>query len=279
MPESLYVVLGDRRYRVDHGWGVLPDSVPPGAVSTIAVDSRDRVYAYRRASIPVVVYDADGTFVSAWGEDFIADAHGIFITNDDRVFLVDRDAHEIFECTADGTIVRRFGARHRPEFGAPFNHPTDIAVAADGDIYVTDGYGNALVHRFDADGVLVRSWGGAGSGMGAFTVPHAVCIDHHDRVLVADRENDRIQVFDRSGIYLTEWPGFYHPMDIYVDDRGLIFVTDQTPSLSLLATDGSLLGRCKPVWIGGHGMWGNSTGDLFLAELDPPRITKMTRVD
>ena len=276
--ESLFVVLGDRRYRVDHGWGRLPEHVPPGAVSTVAVDSRDRVYAYRRAAIPVVVFDAEGDFVSAWGDDFIADAHGICVSSDDRVFLVDRDAHEIVECDADGAVAGRLGKRHRPVFGAPFNHPTDLAAAEDGELYVTDGYGNALVHRFAADGALIGSWGGSGTAAGCFTVPHAVCVDRQDRVLVADRENDRIQLFDRNGIYLTEWTGFYHPMDLFVDDRGLVFVSDQTPSVSLLSPDGDLLGRCKPVWIGGHGIWGNSAGDLFLAELDPPRLTKMTRV-
>ena len=279
MNESLNVVLGDRRYRVERDWGELPDGIRPTAISTVAVDSQGRVYAYRRGSPPVVVFDAAGRFVAAWGQDRIVDAHGIFVTGDDRVFLVNRDAHEVIECTPDGAVVRAIGRRHEPRFGAPFNHPTDVAVAADGEFYVTDGYGNALVHRFDADGAHLQSCGEPGSGPGAFSVPHAVWIDKQDRVLVADRENNRIQAFDRNGAYLTEWGGFLHPMDLFVDDRGLIFVSDQTPSLCLLSPSGALLGRCKPMSNGAHGIWGNADGDLFLAEMDPSRLTKLSMIE
>ena len=114
---------------------------------------------------------------------------------------------------------------------------------------------------------------------GAFSVPHAIWIDKQDRVLVADRENNRIQAFDRNGTYLTEWTGFFHPMDLFVDDRGLIFVSDQTPSLCLLSPTGELLGRCKPMSNGAHGIWGNAAGDLFLAEMDPPRLTKLSVIE
>lgn len=279
MAESLCVVLGDRRYRVERGWGELPDGIRPSAISTIAVDSQGRVYAYRRGSPPVVVFDDTGGFVAAWGGDRIVDAHGIFVTKDDRVFLVDRDAHEIIECTTSGAVVRVLGRRHVPRFGAPFNHPTDVAVAADGEIYVTDGYGNSLVHRFGADGELVQSWGEPGDAPGAFWVPHAIWIDGQDRVLVADRDNDRIQVFDRDGTFLTAWGGFFHPMDLFVDDRGLIVVSDQTPSLCLLSPSGELIGRCKPMSNGAHGVCGNAGGDLYLAEMDPPRLTKLTVID
>ena len=279
MRDALSVVLGDRRYRVDRGWGELPDTIRPTAISTVAVDSAGQVYAYRRGSPPLVVFGADGRYVAAWGEDTIVDAHGIFITEDDRVFLVNRDAHEVLECAADGSVQQTVGRRHVPRFGAPFNHPTDIAVAPDGEFYVTDGYGNALVHRFGAGGDLLQSWGEPGSGPGAFSVPHAIWIDKQDRVLVADRENNRIQAFDRNGAYLTEWTGFFHPMDLFVDDRGLIFVSDQTPSLCLLSPAGKLLGRCKPMSNGAHGIWGNAAGDLFLAEMDPPRLTKLSVIE
>ncbi len=98
-----------------------------------------------------------------------------------------------------------------------------------------------------------------------------------DRVLVADRENNRIQVFDRDGGFLTEWAGHYHPMDIYVDAEGLIYVTDQIPRLSQLDADGNLIGRCRPVLNGAHGIWGDSRGNLFLAESAPQnRLTKLS---
>ena len=276
---DLVVVMGDRRYRVERSWGEASDANPLRMVSRIAVDSRGRVYAFQRAEPPVVVFRPDGGFHAAWGEGALADPHGMTITADDRVLLVDRDAHQILIFTTDGEQTGVIGTRHAPQFQAPFNHPTDVAVAPDGEIYVSDGYGNSVVHRFAADGTHLTTWGRPGSGPGEFTTPHAVALDGRDRVLVADRENNRIQLFDRVGAYLDEWGDVYHPMDIFVDERGLVFVTDQIPRLSLFTPDGVLIGRSRAVWNGAHGIAGNAAGDLYLAEMQPHRITRLARID
>lgn len=278
LDHGLVVVMGDRRYRVERPWGEPSEAYPLQLISRIAVDSRGRVYAYQRAEPPVIVYDSGGNVQAAWGEGRLADPHGMTITADDHVLLVDRDAHQILIFTADGEEIGAIGARHDPHFQAPFNHPTDVAVAPDGEIYVSDGYGNSVVHRFAADGSHLATWGRPGSGPGEFTTPHAVAVDGRDRVLVADRENNRIQLFDRAGAYLDEWGDVYHPMDIYVDDRGLVFVTDQIPRLSLFSPDGALIGRSRAVWNGAHGIAGNAAGDLFLAEMQPHRITRLARI-
>ena len=125
---------------------------------------------------------------------------------------------------------------------------------------------------------MLRTWGEPGSGAGAFTTPHCVWVDNSGRVLVADRENNRIQVFDQEGTWQDEWPGFYHPMKIYVDGRGMIFVTDQTPSISLLNSDGTLVSRCRGTINGAHGLWGDATGNLYLAELPPEQITRLALI-
>ena len=277
--EGLRVMMAGRSYAVERPWGTLPDGIDLVALSQLAVDSLGRVYAFQRHDPPVIVFDPDGRFHTAWGSGEVADAHGIFIASDDRVFLVDRDAHEIQIRDTAGRRLGALGERHRPRFQAPFNHPTDVAVARDGEIYVSDGYGNSLVHRFSADGVHRASWGRPGSGAGEFTTPHAVWVDRQDRVLVADRENNRIEVFDRDGGPIGSWKDFYHPMDITEDDRGNILVTDQIPRLSMLDSDGGLLGRCRAVWIGAHGVAVNAKGDIFLAEIQPSRITRLTLLD
>jgi DNA-binding beta-propeller fold protein YncE len=273
--ESLVAVLGDRRYRVEHDWGRLPADMRLGQVSQVAVDSRGRVYVFQRAEPPVLVFESTGGFRGPLAERRIADAHGIAVAPDDRVFLVDRDAHQILIFDPEGRLLGTLGERHRPRFCAPFNHPADAAVAPDGEIYVADGYGNSMVHRFAASGEHMQSWGRPGKGPGEFTTPHAVWIDRQDRVLVADRENDRVQVFDRAGRYLTEWRDFYHPMDIYEDADGLIYVTDQIPRLSQLAPDGRLIGRCRPSFNTPHGVWGNAQGAIFLAEMSPSQIVRL----
>ena len=147
---------------------------------------------------------------------------------------------------------------------------------ADGEIYVADGYGNSMVHRFAADGRHLMSFGRPGSGPGEFTTPHAVWVDRSDRVLVADRENDRVQLFDRDGRYLEEWGDFYHPMDIYEDRAGRIYVSDQIPRLSQLSPAGQLIGRCRPCYNTPHGVWGAPDGAIFIAEMNPSQVVKLS---
>jgi DNA-binding beta-propeller fold protein YncE len=274
---ELVVALGERSYAVERPWGLLPDGMQLESVSSVAVDSRDHVYVCQRAEPPVLVFDSSGNYLRSFGAGAIADANGI-AAGGDRVYLVDRDAHQVLVFGPDGTLELSLGERHQPRFQAPFNHPTDAALAPNGDIYVADGYANASVHRFSADGEWLGSWGRPGKGPGEFVTPHALWVDREGRVLVVDRENDRVQVFDAEGRYLDEWADFFHPMDLYVDVEGLVYVTDQVPRLSLVSSNGALRGRCRPVPAMPHGVWGDSRGHLYLAEVAPMnQITKLVR--
>lgn len=273
---QLVVGLGNRRYRVERPWGDLPDGA--GRVSDVTVDSRGHVFVLLRydplvdaPGTPVVELDRAGARVAAWGAELIADSHMLACSEDDRLYIVDRDAHEIVICSTAGKRLGSIGARHRPL--EPFNHPTDVAFAPSGDVYVSDGYANAKVHRFGTNGA-VTSWGVPGRGRGEFMNPHAVWVLGDGRVIVVDRENDRLQVFAADGDLLDIWGGFKQPLDIWGDGDAL-FVTDLVPSLSMLSHDGKLLGRCRPVLNGAHGVWGDADGNLFLAEGNPSRITRL----
>ena len=166
MRDDLVVPMKGRDYAVECPWGTLPDGQVFGPVSQLAIDSNDRVYVFQRSNPPVLVFDSEGLLVDSWGEGEFSDAHGIFITTDDLVLLVDRDAHEILACETSGTVRFRLGQRHRPRLNEPFNHPTDIAQAPNGDYYVSDGYGNSRVHCFSAEGTYRFSWGRPGDGPG-----------------------------------------------------------------------------------------------------------------
>lgn len=280
MPATEFIVgLGEDLYRIERPWGSVPDSVAIDVVSQVAVDSHDNVYVCQRIAPPVIVLSPNGEYITSWGTGVISDAHGIFITVEDRILIVDRDAHQIIGFTSHGEIEFVIGERHRPRFQAPFNHPTAVAAAPDGELYVADGYGNSQVHRFDAEGRWLQSWGVAGSGPGEFTTPHAVWVTEDGHVLVADRENNRVQRFTRDGGYLDEWDDLYHPMAIYGDAQGRTYVTDQIPRLSLFDGDGQLLGRCRPVLFGAHGIWRDGRGNIYLAETAPmDRISRLTPI-
>ena len=275
MVEQMTVVLGERRYAVERNWGRPATGVALGLPSQVAVDGADRVHLFQRGGPPVLVFTTDGELAYKYG-DAVTDPHGIHRDAGDRMFLVDRDAHQVLVMTPKGEELFRLGERNRPRWGSPFNHPTDAAVAPDGRIFVSDGYGNAMVHRFSSDGRHEASWGRLGHGPGQFMTPHAIWVDHRGRILVADRENGRIQLFTADGVYLLSWDGFYKPMDIWVDPgTALIYVTDQIPSLHLLSGDGERLGRCRPSLNGAHGISGDSKGNLFLAEMSPPSLTRL----
>ena len=198
---SLVVGTGDFVYDVVRPWGTLPAGWSLGLVSHVAVDSKDRVYFYQRKDPPVLVFDGDGHFLSGWGSQRLCDAHGIFIGPDDHIYLCNRDEHEVLKLTPEGRVVLTLGHRGRPALQAPFNHPADVAVSPSGEIYVADGYGNSSVHRFSAEGRHLGSWGAPGAGHAQFTTPHGIWVDRQSRVLVADRENNRVQLFSPEGDY------------------------------------------------------------------------------
>lgn len=273
---ELVVSLGAKLYAVERPWGNLPPDIKLNWVSDVAVDSQDRVYLFQRNDPPVIVFDSSGKYLRSWGSGKILDPHGIFCIGE-RIFVADRDAHEIREYDTYGNVVLVLGDRQKPRFQAPFNAPTDVAVAPDGDIYVADGYGNSNVHRFSPEGKLRRTWGRPGAGPGEFTTPHAIRVHPDGRVLVADRENDRLQVFSPDGEFLAEWTDLYHPMDLYIDKAGLVYVSDQVPRLSMLSPDGVLVGRCRPSTFNSHGVFGDSRGNFYLAETPPEdRLTRLT---
>jgi peptidylglycine monooxygenase len=276
--ETLRVALGPVRYRVERPWGDLPEG--RGLVSDVACDARGHVFVLLRADryvdpdLPAIVeLTPEGTRVAAWGADSVADGHMLACGPDGLLYVVDRDAHEVVVFDRAGRRVGGLGTRHRPD--APFNHPSGVAVAPWGEIYVADGYGASRVHRFAADGTALGVWGRAGEGPGEFSTPHAVWATEDGRVLVADRENDRVQVFARDGAFLAEWRNYARPMDIFADAAGRILVADQVPRLTLLSAAGETLGRCRPVLNGAHGLWGDAEGRIYLAELAPSRLTRL----
>lgn len=278
---QIIVALGERKYRVDRPFGDWPAN--DGKVSDVVVLADGRVLVllradpYTDADDPrVVVLSSDGAYLDAWGGTDIADAHLMTPAPDGRLFVVDRDMHEVIIFSAEGQRLGGVGTRGEP--GAPFNHPTDVAFGLNGDFYVSDGYAGWHVHRFAADGTHLGTWGTFGGARGAFLEPHSLWCMPDGRLVVVDRCNDRLQVFTPEGAFLEEWTGFYRPVGIWGDKDGDVFVTDQVPSLHRLSNDGKRLGRARPVLNGAHGIFGSPNGTLYLAESNPSRISRLTPV-
>lgn len=277
---ALTVALGDQRYRVDRPFYV--HAAGPGGVTDVAVDPSGDVHVLVRrdplvdAGGPAVAsLDPDGRIKALWGGDLIADAHMLTAAPDGRLFIVDRDCHEVVIAEGERR-VGGIGRRNEPL--SPFNHPTAVAFAPDDTIYVSDGYANHKVHRFAPDGTPLGSWGELGDGPGEFMNPHAVWVLPDGRVVVVDRENDRLQVFSPEGAFIEIWTGFAKPLDLWGDADGRLYVTDLVPALTLLSPRGERLGRCRPVLNAAHGISGDAAGNLYLAEPSPSRVTRMVPV-
>ena len=297
---------GEYRYRPVPGWGQLPDRWDLVEVAGVAVDAEDRVYVFNRGAHPVVVFDADGHFLRSWGEGKFVRPHGVTVSPDGTLYCVDDLDHTIRQYTPEGDLLRVLGTSGRccdtgvrdRDFrtilrsGPPFNQPTNLAIAPNGDLYVTDGYGNARVHRFAPDGCLRHSWGDPGSAPGQFNLPHGIAVLADGRVLVADRENDRIQLFDPEGKYLDQWTQVQRPTNIALDREGRIYVSelwwragDRPPAGDAIAEDrpgrvsvldqgGAVLARwggpdpCAPGnFAAPHDICVDSRGDVYVAEV------------
>lgn len=278
---ELRVALGDRHYRIERPFGAWPANA--GKVSDVTVGPDGRIHVMLRHDPfvdpddpRIVVLSPEGTYLGAYGGTEIADSHCMTAHPDGRLFAVDRDMHEVVIFASDGSRTGGLGTRGSPH--APLHHPTDVAIHPSGDIYATSGYAGWTVHRFSPAGALIHAWGTLGSGPGEFMEPHALWCMRDGRVVVVDRCNHRLQVFDSEGRYLTEWVGFRRPVAIWGDAQDRLYVTDEVPSLHCLAPDGTRLGRGRPMLNGAHGLFGTPDGILYLAESNPSRITRLVPV-
>ena len=228
------------QYVADADWPQLPPGYSWPEVAGVATDRSDRVYLFNRGEHPVMVFEANGSFVGSWGEGMFVRAHGIAIGPDDTLYCTDDADHTVKQFTPDGRHLRTLGTSGRPsatgatsvdfrtirQAGMPFHFPTNVAFSPAGEIYVADGYGNARIHWFAPDGRLLRSWGEPGSGPGQFHIPHGIAVGPDGNVYVADRENSRIQIFSPTGEYQGEWTDVARPCQIAFDRRGFAYVAE-----------------------------------------------------
>ncbi len=217
-------------YKVDPAWPKRPLDYKWEAMPGIAVDAQDNVWTFTRAQPPIQVYRPDGTLVRAWGEKSIGLAHQIKIDRDGNVWLADIGLHVVRKFSPSGEILLTIGTPG--EFGNDQTHldkPTDMVIAPDGHVFVSDGYGNNRVVHFDAQGKYVAEWGKLGTGPDELSLPHAIAMDSKERIYVADRNNVRIQIYDRSGKLVDSWANVIVPWGFLMTAKDELWVAGSTP--------------------------------------------------
>ena len=251
---------GKYTYELIRDFCKLPAGQSFGLVSRVAADPQDRIYVFQRKDPPVVMFDRDGKYLGAWGSGEVTDPHGLKIVGD-TVYTTDRSDSVAKSFTLDGKPLLELGQRGvhsdtgnvtnwlAERAAGPFNHPTEMMAHPNGDIYVTDGYRNARVHRFTRDGRLVKSWGTPGNGAGQFHLPHSIAYDDDGKLYVADRSNKRIQIFTPDGDYLGQWTGMGGPTTSRAARTAISTSpsrkTTASPPMSASATDKA---TCSLAW-------------------------------
>lgn len=299
-----------RTYHVVHGWPDLDEGVDLKEISSVGVDSHEHVFVLTRAgrrwpdndlldvtpiagSTVFVLDGGSGKVLARWGDKAFALPHLLTIDSRDHVWVTDVAWHQVFEYTHDGKLLRTFGTRGvAGSDDSHFDRPTDVAIAADGSFYVSDGYGNNRIVQFAADGRFVRQWGSKGAAPGQFDLPHGIAWDREGRVLVVDRQNKRVQVFDASGKYLAEWKGppFASPQAIAAGADGTIYVAESGGEMRpdpcgvvILGRDGTIGGHVgRYGYYDGqfadiHGVAVARNGDLYVADFAGRRVQKFVR--
>lgn len=296
----MIVGYGDYRYRVVEGWGLSPDDpVKYDDAPSVTVDSDDNVYVFTRSVHGVVVYDRDGAFKDAWGGESFVRAHGIRMLPDDIPWCTDDMGHTITVYSPPGSVSRVLGKDDSDPLSTLFRRPTQLSRAPNGDLYVADGYGgNAMVHRLSPDGEIIRTWGEPGTGPGQFHLPHSVWAHTDGRVFVADRENDRIQIFDADGNYLDMWTDIPRVSDIWIDNDNIVYTGElrikagqvshdrimpySTPSkVSIRDIEGNVLSSwgaedhfAVDGFFAAHSLCVDSHGDIYVAQNTRHLLTK-----
>jgi DNA-binding beta-propeller fold protein YncE len=226
-------------------FGQLPAGRAWGGTTAVAIDRDGKsIWVFERCGgescadsklPPILHFDPSGKLLRNFGAGMFVFPHGIAVDDDGNVWVADADGkngkgQQVVKFSPTGKVLLTLGKAGMPG-DAPgyFNRPSGVAIARNGDIFVADGHGgdsNARVVKFSKSGNFMTAWGKKGSAPGEFDTPHAIAVDSHERVYVADRSNNRIQVFDANGKFIADWRQFGRPSGVYIDAHDMLYVAD-----------------------------------------------------
>lgn len=288
--EPLNVGAADDTYQQVDNWG-LPAGGVWGVMSAVGVDAKDNVFAFKRSdpgqksgslNSKIMVFDSHGKLLRTWGENFVLSAHGLRLDNDGFVWITDTIGDQVFKFSATGELLMTLGKKGVAggmDSTDAFNAPTDAVVAKNGDIFVSDGEGpNARVVKFSKDGTFIKLWGTIGSGPGQLKEPHSIALDSAGHVYVANRRNQRIEVFDSDGKYLNQLTQFGAAACIYISKDDTLYVSATAPQnwVVIGTTDGKVLGKISGL-NGPHWVTADSTGAVYVAEVPGMSLKKFVK--
>jgi DNA-binding beta-propeller fold protein YncE len=238
-------------YQAGVDWGELPAGRKWGSTASVTTAPDGTIWVIDRcgnsgaggttctgasATVnPIFQFEPSGKLVKSFGAGQFISPHKLTVDEAGNVWVADNGSHQIFKMDQNGRVLMTLGKKGVAGSGTDeFDAPTEVAVAANGDIFVADGHtggglaiGNARVMKFDRNGKFLKTWGKKGMGPGEFDVPHTLALDSRGRVFVGDRQNNRVQVFDPEGKFIASWFQFGRPSGMYIDKKtDTLYVAD-----------------------------------------------------
>jgi DNA-binding beta-propeller fold protein YncE len=273
-------------HKLVENWAQLPRGWNFGEASGVAVDKQDNVWVFNRGPHPVVQFDRSGKMLQAWGEDLFRSSHGIRVDDDGNVWAVDVKGHVVFKFSPAGKVLMVLGSRQGSagdnNSRDAFNEPTGIAFAPNGDFFVSDGYVNSRVVKFNRDGIYLTHWGRKGAADGEFNLVHDVALDSQGRVYIADRTNQRVQIFDSSGKFLGKWTDVGAPWGLTYSkrDNSMYMCDGLNNRVVKLNLDGQVqgvlgsYGKVPGKFDFAHNIAVDSAGAIYVVEIKNWRVQK-----
>jgi DNA-binding beta-propeller fold protein YncE len=268
-------------YTVVPGWGQLTPPLKWGEVPNVAIDPGGTIFVFTRSEPPIVELNAAGKVLKTWGQGKFVWPHGIRFDRDGNLWITDGRAADgngqmVYKLSSDGSkVLMTLGTKGVSGDGPnEFNGVTDVAIAPNGDIFVSDGHVNSRIVKFAKDGTFIKTWGKKGTGAGEFNLPHSLAFDSRGRLLVADRSNKRIQLFDQDGKFLEEWKQFGEASGIFIMPDDTLYVTDWQDKKAIFigsAKDGSIKETIEGLTLA-EGITVDKQGNIYAAETLPGHI-------
>jgi DNA-binding beta-propeller fold protein YncE len=275
-------------HRLVRDWAQLPPGWNFGEATGVDVDREDNVWVFNRGPQKVIQFDKHGRVLSHWNDIPIMSAHGLEIDPDGNVWLVDVKGHAVFQFDRFSrmrmVITNSYNRPGDNDSKYFFNEPTGVAFAPDGSFYVSDGYVNSRVVKYNRDGEYLLHWGRKGAADGEFNLVHDVCVDRQGLVYVADRTNARVQIFDPNGKFLRKWTHAGSPYGLHYSAReNMIYMVDglnnRVVKLDLegkvLGTLGSF-GKIQGKFDAAHHISVDSEGSIYVVEIRNWRVQKFS---
>ncbi len=260
----------------------LPPDTTMGAPASVAFDARGHMIVLNRGPHPLMEFDSDGTFIRSFGEGLFTRSHGLRIDRDGNIWATDVSAHVVMKFSPQGQLLLTLGTRgqagewNEATQSHHFNEPNDVAIGANGDIFVVQGHtparGDPRVLKFDKDGNFLKTWGGKGTEPGRFEVAHGIAIDGKGLLWVTDRENQRIQIFDQDGKFIRQIKYAGLPCGLSIGSDYIYMVNGFAGQLLRLDLNGNVLaatgkpGRGLGEFGEAHFVAVSPRGDIYIAD-------------